>query len=208
MSEALDYLLKARPEAMGHYFRFMAEAGRHLDPKTRSLISVITKVHAQTEAGFKQYLKRALRDGAKPVEVLDALLMAFPALGLTKIIWAIDVLQAMNLPEFRLEALTGSKDWHVVGAVEEFSTGETVRAEIAGQPLFVYRGEAGFQVYDGHCPHRDTAIPDGCIKGSRIVCPRHGWEFDGRSGFCVFGGEGRLEVLPNRIVGQDLQAFW
>lgn len=208
MSEALDYLLKARPEAMGHYFRFMAEAGKHLDPKTRSLISVITKVHAQTEAGFKQYLKRALRDGARPVEVLDALLMAFPALGLTKIVWAIDVLQTMNLPEFRLEALTGSHDWHALAPVGTFAVGETVRLEIAGQPLFVYRGEAGFQVYDGHCPHRNAAIPEGSIQGTRIVCPRHGWEFDGRSGFCVQGGEDRLEVLPNRVVDDCLQAFW
>lgn len=208
MSDALDYLLKARPEAMGHYFKFMAEAGRHLDPKTRSLISVITKVHAQTESGFKQYLKRALKDGARPAEVLDALLMAFPALGLTRIVWAIDVLQKMNLPEFSLEALTGVQDWHPIAPVEEFALGEASRVEIAGRPIFVYRNEVGFQVYDGHCPHRDTAIPEGCIKGSRIVCPRHGWEFDAKSGFCVFGGDGRLDVLPNRVVEGTLQAFW
>jgi nitrite reductase/ring-hydroxylating ferredoxin subunit/alkylhydroperoxidase/carboxymuconolactone decarboxylase family protein YurZ len=208
MSDALDYLLKARPEAMGHYFKFMAEAGRHLDPKTRSLISVITKVHAQTEAGFRQYVKRALKDGARPAEVLDALLMAFPTLGLTRIVWAIDVLQRMNLPEFGLDALTGAQDWHPVAPVEEFASNEVARLEIAGRPIFVYRGEAGFQVYDSHCPHRDSTIPDGCVKGSRIVCPRHGWEFDARSGFCVFGGDGRLAVLPNRVVDGTLQAFW
>jgi nitrite reductase/ring-hydroxylating ferredoxin subunit/alkylhydroperoxidase/carboxymuconolactone decarboxylase family protein YurZ len=208
MSAALDYLLKARPEALGHYFKFMAEAGRHLDPKTRSLISVITKVDAQTRAGFKQYLKRALKDGAKPAEVLDALLMAFPTLGLTKILWAIDILQSMNLPEFRLEALTGSQDWRPLGQVDQFTTGETVRLEITKRPLFVYRGEVGFQVYDGYCPHRNAAIPEGCIKGSRIVCPSHGWEFDGRSGFCTHGGDGRLEILPNRVVGTELQSYW
>ena len=77
--------------------------GTHLDPKTRNLISVITKVHAQTENGLRQYLTRALREGATADEVLDALLMAFPALGLTRIVWAIDVILAMNLPEFRLD---------------------------------------------------------------------------------------------------------
>lgn len=208
MSDALDYLLKARPEAMGHYFKFMAEAGRHLDPKTRSLISVITKVHAQTEAGFRQYLKRALRDGARPAEILDALLMAFPTLGLTRIVWAIDVLQAMNLPEFRLDALTGSRDWHVVAPVEEFALGETARLAVAGQPLFVHRNDVGFHVYDAHCPHRSTPIPDGSVKGARIVCPKHGWEFDARSGVCVLGGTEGLAVLPNRIVDGKLQAFW
>ena len=60
MSDALTFLVKARPEAMGHYFRFLKDAGSRLEPKTRSLISVITKVHSQTERGLLQYTKRAL----------------------------------------------------------------------------------------------------------------------------------------------------
>ena len=46
MSDALAYLVKARPDAVGHYFQFLKECGKHLDPKTRDLISVITKVQA------------------------------------------------------------------------------------------------------------------------------------------------------------------
>src|SRR5262245_20097648 len=124
MSDALDYLLKVRPEAMGHYFRFVAQAGSRLDPKTRALISVITKVHAQTKAGFRQYLQRALKAGASADEILDAMLMAFPALGLTKIVWAIDVLLHMDLPEFRRE--TGPAGWHNVGETSKFAIAETV----------------------------------------------------------------------------------
>ena len=66
MSDALSYLVKARPDAMAHYFAFLKNCGKHLDPKTRDLISVITKVHAQTERGFRQYLGRALRDWPAP----------------------------------------------------------------------------------------------------------------------------------------------
>jgi nitrite reductase/ring-hydroxylating ferredoxin subunit/alkylhydroperoxidase/carboxymuconolactone decarboxylase family protein YurZ len=105
MSEALTYLLKARPDAVSHYFAFLKACGTHLDPKTRNLISVITKVDAQTERGFKQYLKRALAEGCSPMEVLDALLMAFPTLGLTKIVWAVDIILAMKLPGFDPDAL-------------------------------------------------------------------------------------------------------
>ena len=119
MSDALTYLLKARPEAMGHYFGFLKDAGKHLDPKTRNLISVITKVHAQTERGFRQYLGRALREGCTPVEVLDALLMAFPALGLAKIVWAVDIILAMDLPEFKPEAMHDPGQWHDVMAAAE-----------------------------------------------------------------------------------------
>ncbi len=63
MSDALAYLVKARPEAMTAYFAFMKDAGSRLDPKTRNLISVITKVHARTENGLKQY-STASRDWA------------------------------------------------------------------------------------------------------------------------------------------------
>jgi len=103
MSDALDYLIKVRPDAIPHYFKFLKESGKYLDPKTRALISVITKVHSQTETGLRQYLLRALRDGASPMEVLDAIMMAFPALGLAKIVWAVDVILALDLPEFRPE---------------------------------------------------------------------------------------------------------
>jgi nitrite reductase/ring-hydroxylating ferredoxin subunit/alkylhydroperoxidase/carboxymuconolactone decarboxylase family protein YurZ len=208
MSEALEYLLKVRPEAMGHYFRFMAEAGKHLDPKTRSLISVITKVHAQTEAGFKQYLRRALRDGARPIEVLDALLMAFPALGLTRIVWAIDVLLKMDLPEFRPEVLTATSDWHRLGELADFEVGDTARLEVAGMGIFVYRSEQQVRVYDARCPHRDSVIPEQALKGSRLVCPRHGWEFDVRDGRCVEGGDAPLRHLPSKVEAGELWAYW
>src|SRR3990167_2246428 len=105
MSDALNYLVKARPTAMTAYLKFLKEAGKSLDPKTRALITLITKVATQTENGFRQYLVRARQDGCTPREILDAILHAFPALGLTKIVWAIDILLDMDIPEFRAEHL-------------------------------------------------------------------------------------------------------
>jgi len=119
MSDALNYLIKARPEAMTAYFTFLKDAGKHLDPKTRSLISVITKIDSQTEGGLRQYLPRALRDGASPDEVLDAILMAFPTLGLAKIVWAINILLDMDIPEFSLEALGVEPAWHELVNISE-----------------------------------------------------------------------------------------
>ena len=116
MSGALNYLMKTRPDAVGHYFAFLKACGTKLDPKTRNLISVITKVHAQTERGFRQYLGRALREGCSPAEVLDALLMAFPALGLAKIVWAVDILLAMDLPEFQPAAMGAAGEWSTIVA--------------------------------------------------------------------------------------------
>ncbi len=208
MSDALAYLLKARPEAMGHYFSFLKDAGKHLDPKTRDLISVITKVHAQTERGFRQYLGRALRDGCTPMEVLDALLMAFPALGLAKIVWAVDIILAMDIPEFRPEAMTNPGQWHDLMAAAEVKAGDVQRVDCDGRSLFVYRDNKGIRVYDSRCPHQRTDIPHLALQGHTLTCPKHQWAFDVRSGECIKKGTSPLRRWESKVVKGRLLALW
>ncbi len=209
MSDALAYLAKARPDAVGHYFEFLRNCGKHLDPKTRALISVITKVDAQTERGFRQYLGRALREGCTPMEVLDALLMAFPTLGLHKIVWAVDQIIEMDLPEFAPEALHGEIRWHDVLATDAVAVGATARVDCDGRGLFVYRAAEGeWRVYDSRCPHQTTNIPHLALEGCTLTCPKHGWQFDIRSGDCIHKGTSPLKQWPVRVEGGRVQAQW
>lgn len=208
MSDALTYLVKARPEAMGHYFKFLKEAAGALDPKTRGLISVITKVHSQTARGVKQYVKRALADGASANEILDALLMAFPALGLAKIIWAVDILLEMDLPEFRLESLSAEPAWYGLGDAASFRDGEATLVEHDGKAVFVHRTGESWVVYDSHCPHQRTSIPLAALEGGMLTCPKHGWTFEIRSGACVSGGDRPLKRLPSKVETGILMAQW
>jgi nitrite reductase/ring-hydroxylating ferredoxin subunit/alkylhydroperoxidase/carboxymuconolactone decarboxylase family protein YurZ len=208
MSEALSYLVKTRPEAMTHYLTFMKLAGKHLDPKTRNLISVITKVHSQTERGLKQYLTRALREGCTPNEVLDALLMAFPALGLAKIVWAVDVILSMNLPGFDPDSLGAQGTWHDLVAVQEVPDGQALRIERDGRGLFVFRDAADLRVYDSRCPHQSTDIPQLALEGRTLTCPKHGWCFDVATGACVKNGDQPLKRYEARVDGERLLAYW
>jgi nitrite reductase/ring-hydroxylating ferredoxin subunit/alkylhydroperoxidase/carboxymuconolactone decarboxylase family protein YurZ len=223
MSDALSYLVKARPDAVGHYFAFLKNCGKHLDPKTRNLISVITKVHAQTERGFRQYLGRALREGCTPMEVLDALLMAFPTLGLAKIVWAVDIILAMDLPEFQPGALGAAGEWHdVMAAGDGPAPGEVRRVECDGRGLFVYRATpeeraaaaAGtpdadeWRCYDSRCPHQTTNIPNLALQGVTLTCPKHEWTFDVRSGACIKKGDSPLKRWPTKVENGRLLAHW
>jgi nitrite reductase/ring-hydroxylating ferredoxin subunit/alkylhydroperoxidase/carboxymuconolactone decarboxylase family protein YurZ len=227
MSDALNYLLAARPEAMTHYFAFLKDAGKHLDPKTRNLISVITKVDAQTEPGFKQYLKRALRDGCSPVEVIDALLMAFPTLGLTKIIWATNIILSMNLPDFDPEAmkaqlagepematseaaegLSTESAWHDVMTTAALADGQTTRVDSHGRGLFISREGDTFAVFDSHCSHQRTDIPLSALDDCTLTCPKHQWSFDVKTGACLKPGGAPLQQLPAKVVGGRVMVQW
>jgi nitrite reductase/ring-hydroxylating ferredoxin subunit/alkylhydroperoxidase/carboxymuconolactone decarboxylase family protein YurZ len=208
MSDALDYLAKARPDAVPHYFAFLKACGTQLDPKTRNLISVISKVHSQTERGLRQYLGRALREGCTPAEVLDALLMAFPMLGLAKIVWAVDIILSMDLPEFQPGALGAPGEWHDVMPTKGFKVGQVQRVECDGRGLFVYRAEDEWRVYDSRCPHQTTNIPSLALEGCTLTCPKHEWQFDVRSGECIKKGNSPLKRWPSKVVKGRLLANW
>ncbi|WP_455233933.1 Rieske 2Fe-2S domain-containing protein [Thiogranum longum] len=208
MSDALNYLVAARPDAIKPYFKFLKEAGKHLDTRTRDLISVITKVDSQTEAGFRQYLTRALRNGASANEVLDALLMAFPTLGLAKIVWAVDILLDMDIPEFRPENLFAEPKWHTVGSVDELPSGEISYRDCDGRSLFIYRDADTLRVYDSRCPHQVTNIPHLALEGTRLTCPKHNWAFDATTGQCVEVGNRPLNAFEHKVEGGVLMVFW
>jgi nitrite reductase/ring-hydroxylating ferredoxin subunit/alkylhydroperoxidase/carboxymuconolactone decarboxylase family protein YurZ len=208
MSDALNYLVKARPEAMTSYFTFLKKAGDHLDTRTRDLISVITKVAVQTEGGFRQYLTRALRNGATPNEVIDALLMAFPVLGLAKIVWATEILLQMDIPEFRPENLDAEPEWHDLAVLEDLPKEEVAFLEKDGRHLFVYRSDEDIGVYDSRCPHQVTDIPHLALEGKRLTCPKHNWQFDIVSGECVEGGKRPLRRFQHKLEEGRLLAYW
>jgi len=208
MSDALNYLVKARPEAMSSYLKFVKEAGKSLDPKTRALITVITKVATQTENGFRQYLVRALDAGCSPSEILDAILHAFPALGLTKIVWATEVLLDMDLPEFRAENLGAEKRWHELKSVTDIPDGQVSYCGADGRSLFVYREKNDFRVYDSRCPHQVTNIPHLALEGFRLTCPKHQWSFDIKTGECVAKGNRPLKHFDAKVENGKLLAHW
>lgn len=208
MSDALNYLVQVRGDALGHYFKFLKDSGKHLDPKTRNLISVITKVHSQTEGGLKQYLMRALREGCTPMEVIDALVMAFPALGLAKIVWATEVILEMGIPEFSPELINAQPQWRSVMPVADIADGEVKRRDTPTRTVFVYREGEAYKVYDSHCPHQVTNIPHLALEGKELTCPKHYWKFDITTGQCIEKGKHPLKAFETKVESGQLYAFW
>ena len=166
-------------------------------------------MHAQTDRGLRQYLKRALRDGCTGEEIIDALLMAFPALGLSKILWAVDVILAMNLPEFSQCALPVEASWHDLGPTKNYKVGQTIPTEAGGRSVFIHRvGRSTFRIYDALCPHQTTKIPHLALKNNQLTCPKHRWVFDISTGACIAKGDAPLKQFEVRVQDGHLLARW
>jgi len=208
MSRALDFLLQARPQAMGAYFTFVKDNGSRLDPKTRALISVITKVAVETELGLVQYTRKALEVGASPDEILDALMMAFPALGLSRIVWAVDVLIAHGVEGFA-EGEAGDEvpvaaetappargESLDVCALDQLPERQTVKRNSGRYPLLLWREGGTVRAYKAYCSHQGMELMASGIKGAQVTCAQHGWQFILPEGRCSRGEKWGLTELP------------
>ena len=206
MSNALNYLLKVRKDAVEPYFKALKEGGKHLDVKTRSLLSVITKVDAQTEAGLKQYLVRALREGNSADEILDAMLVCLPTLGMSKIIWAVDIILQMDIPDFDPELIGKEKQWHKLIAVNEIEEGVS-RHDYDGRACFINNTSGEYQVFDSLCPHQVTNIPLLALEGTTLTWPKHQWKFNIENGECIEKGSRPLNAVEYKVEDGFLSVY-
>jgi len=205
MSKALSYLAAVRPEAATHLLSFYKHSVQALDDKTRHLIQIVTKTVQGTEAGMRQYAPKALKAGASKEEILDAVLMAFPAAGLPKVLAAITILNDLELlPEVEKKAESEAES-PVLGRLADFPLKRMACVKRSSGDLIVYRtGAAGAKVYDRRCPHSKANLCDGTDHGDRVECRVHNWVFHLDSGACVEPGKKALREVPATVENGEL----
>ena len=75
--------------------------------------------------------------------------------------------------------------WFPVARDEDLE--RPVEATLLGERLVVFRTESGEpRVLGRRCIHRGANLAKGEVHGDSIMCPYHGWEFDGASGACTY----------------------
>ena len=79
--------------------------------------------------------------------------------------------------------------WFSVASALDLGPGEVRAVHYLGCDLVLFRDEAGnARVFDAHCPHLGAHLGvGGRVCGDGIVCPFHGWRFD---------GDGKLVEVP------------
>jgi phenylpropionate dioxygenase-like ring-hydroxylating dioxygenase large terminal subunit len=75
--------------------------------------------------------------------------------------------------------------WFAVSLSRELAAGEVKPLRYFDRDLVLFRTESGeAKLLDAHCPHLGAHLGHGGkVKGERIACPFHAWEFNG-AGVC------------------------
>jgi nitrite reductase/ring-hydroxylating ferredoxin subunit len=76
-------------------------------------------------------------------------------------------------------------DWHVVAVSEEIVPGKLVPLILLERELVGWREAGGaLHVWEDLCIHRGARLSKGSIRDDKVICPYHGWNYDG-SAQCV-----------------------
>ena len=61
---------------------------------------------------------------------------------------------------------------------------QPLRVQVLGEPLVVWRNAEGVHAFGDLCVHRGAALSLGRVVDDALMCPYHGWRYDG-DGRCV-----------------------
>ena len=87
-------------------------------------------------------------------------------------------------------------DFVEIVPASELPNGERLFVDLGDKPIVIFNIAGQFFAIGDVCTHDDGPLGDGMIEGFNVVCPRHGGEFDIRTGQAV--------QMP---VGVDIPAY-
>ncbi|MDQ0189190.1 aromatic ring-hydroxylating dioxygenase subunit alpha [Alicyclobacillus cycloheptanicus] len=74
-------------------------------------------------------------------------------------------------------------EWIVACASRELHE-QPLQVTILGEHVVLFRTAAGVHAFRDVCVHRGATLSLGCVRDDQLVCPYHGWAYDG-DGRCV-----------------------
>jgi len=108
---------------------------------------------------------------------------------------------------FNYTTVDASKvDFVEVAPASELPNGERLFLEIEGKPLVIFNIAGKFFSIGDVCSHDDGPVGEGDIEGYNITCPRHGAQFDIRTGKVVsMPAVVDIPAYPVRVVDGIIQ---
>jgi 3-phenylpropionate/trans-cinnamate dioxygenase ferredoxin subunit len=69
-----------------------------------------------------------------------------------------------------------------IAPASELPSGERLFVELGDKPIVIFNIASQLFAIGDVCSHDDGPLGDGDVEGYNVVCPRHGAEFDIRTG--------------------------
>ncbi|NMP23676.1 non-heme iron oxygenase ferredoxin subunit [Sulfobacillus harzensis] len=101
--------------------------------------------------------------------------------------------------------MTDSKSWVRVADVQDIDATIPFLVELNDRAIALYRVDDVVYATDDTCSHAEASLCEGEYHGYVVTCPRHGGQFDIRTGRAVkMPAIVPIDVFPVRVEGTDV----
>lgn len=87
----------------------------------------------------------------------------------------------------------------IIGGAVDLKNGEMKKFTVSGKDVLVANVEGVFYAIDNTCTHMGGSLANGLLTGYTVKCPRHGAEYDIRTGACT--GELTMFFIKKKTEG-------
>ena len=80
-------------------------------------------------------------------------------------------------------------NWYVVGESNKIEKNKLYKSTVWSKDYVFWKDDNNkFYAMDDDCSHRGASLGLGTLENNRVICPYHGYEFDGEGKLCIVPG--------------------
>ena len=87
--------------------------------------------------------------------------------------------------------------------LDVFGAGDRAIVTLEGREVALFRVGGEVYAFANACPHQGNPLAHGEVRGDRLRCVYHLWEFDLETGACLVGEEA-ARMYPARVDGDHV----
>jgi phenylpropionate dioxygenase-like ring-hydroxylating dioxygenase large terminal subunit len=107
--------------------------------------------------------------------------------------------QARNRRQKARAAGLNPDHWYAVEYDRALKPGNVLDVQFWRRSIALYRDDRGeLHAIENRCAHRQLKLSYGHVEGCNLVCPYHGWTYD---------GAGRVTSIPHELFGRPMPRF-
>jgi nitrite reductase/ring-hydroxylating ferredoxin subunit len=96
-------------------------------------------------------------------------------------------------------------DFVKIAKVSDFERKRVRSYRVLARPVAIFREpDGGFFAVEASCKHQNADLTTGRVDGYKVTCPRHGWEYDVRTGECLNHRSAPLRRYEVKVEGEDI----
>jgi nitrite reductase (NADH) small subunit len=95
--------------------------------------------------------------------------------------------------------------WIRVADLASCPPGTALECTVEDRIVALFHADGSIYALDGVCPHQGGPLGNGCLTGTIVTCPWHGWQFDVRTGQHQLSRGIRQPGFPVKI---EADAVW